>query len=212
VWGGEGGWKYLTSAVLRYRGPAQRSSRCSSKDNPWRQSYRNVGGPRAGVDVMPLSGIEPRFLDRQARSHVTISALDIKCNAYYVLVRHLNEPRHCFNYAFWHEDVWGCGGITPLWLTSVLDGDKWSVPRSGLFSLNKHWLGGWVGPRASLDAVGKRKISCPWQELNPDRPARSLLPYDWAIQVKMTKSILKEQCMRMWNGVNWLRIGSRSWL
>jgi hypothetical protein len=31
-----------------------------------------------------------------------------------------------------------------------------------------HWIRGWVGSRASLDAVEKRKISCPCQELNPN--------------------------------------------
>jgi hypothetical protein len=36
---------------------------------------------------------------------------------------------------------------------------------------NTHWIGGWVGPRASLD-VEKRKISCPYQASNP--PACSL--------------------------------------
>jgi hypothetical protein len=29
------------------------------------------------------------------------------------------------------------------------------------------WIGGWVGLRAGLDAVEKRNISCPCQELNP---------------------------------------------
>jgi hypothetical protein len=39
-----------------------------------------------------------------------------------------------------------------------------------------HWIGGWVGPRAVLDAVVKRKISSTRRESNPrtpDRPARS---------------------------------------
>jgi hypothetical protein len=32
-----------------------------------------------------------------------------------------------------------------------------------------------VGPRASLDAVAKRKILCPRRQSNPGRPARSLV-------------------------------------
>jgi hypothetical protein len=36
-----------------------------------------------------------------------------------------------------------------------------------------HWTGGWVGPRAGLDAGAKRKILCPCRGSNPDRPARS---------------------------------------
>jgi hypothetical protein len=30
-----------------------------------------------------------------------------------------------------------------------------------------HWIRGWVGPRAVLDAVVKRKIPSPRRELNP---------------------------------------------
>jgi hypothetical protein len=33
-----------------------------------------------------------------------------------------------------------------------------------------HWIGGWVGPRAILDVVVKRKIPSPCQELNPRTP------------------------------------------
>jgi hypothetical protein len=35
-----------------------------------------------------------------------------------------------------------------------------------------NWIGGWVGPRAGLDAVEWRKIVCPCRESNPGRPAR----------------------------------------
>jgi hypothetical protein len=31
-----------------------------------------------------------------------------------------------------------------------------------------HWIGGWVGPRAGLDAAEKIKISCSCRESNPD--------------------------------------------
>jgi hypothetical protein len=33
-----------------------------------------------------------------------------------------------------------------------------------------HWIGGWVGPRAVLDAVVKRKIPSPCRESNPRTP------------------------------------------
>jgi hypothetical protein len=37
-------------------------------------------------------------------------------------------------------------------------------------SLWYHWIGGWVGPRAVLDAVVKRKIPRPPRESNPRTP------------------------------------------
>jgi hypothetical protein len=48
-------------------------------------------------------------------------------------------------------------------LTSALDGDEWLASGLGRFILGErpagtHWIGGWVGTRASLlDAVAKRK-------------------------------------------------------
>jgi hypothetical protein len=38
-----------------------------------------------------------------------------------------------------------------------------------------HLTGGWMGSRAGLDAVEKRKISYPYRESNLGRPARSLV-------------------------------------
>jgi hypothetical protein len=40
-----------------------------------------------------------------------------------------------------------------------------------------HWIGGWVGPSAGLDAGARRKILCPCQGSKPDRPARSQTLY-----------------------------------
>jgi hypothetical protein len=36
-----------------------------------------------------------------------------------------------------------------------------------------HWTGGWVGPRAGLDAEARRKILYLCQGSNPVRPVRS---------------------------------------
>jgi len=51
-------------------------------------------------------------------------------------------------------------------LTLALDGGEWSASRPSHFipkerSPRTHWIGGWVGPRALLDTVVKRKIHIP---------------------------------------------------
>jgi hypothetical protein len=58
--------------------------------------------------------------------------------------------------------------------TSALDGGEWSASRPGRFTPRErdpgtHWIGGWVGPRAVLDAVVK-KIPSPRREPNPRNP------------------------------------------
>jgi hypothetical protein len=40
-----------------------------------------------------------------------------------------------------------------------------------------HWTGGWVGPRAGLDAQARRRILCLRWGSNPGRPVRSLTLY-----------------------------------
>jgi hypothetical protein len=51
-------------------------------------------------------------------------------------------------------------------LTSALGGSEWSASRPSRFTPRKrdpgtHWIGGWLGLRAVLDAVVKRKIPIP---------------------------------------------------
>jgi hypothetical protein len=51
-----------------------------------------------------------------------------------------------------------------------------------------HWIGGWVGPRAVLDTVVKRKIPNPRQESNPRTPIVQPVAQryaDWAITAVM---------------------------
>jgi hypothetical protein len=55
------------------------------------------------------------------------------------------------------------------------DGGELSASRPGRFTSRErapdtHWIGGWVGPRAVLDAVVKRKIPTPRRESNPRTP------------------------------------------
>jgi hypothetical protein len=53
-----------------------------------------------------------------------------------------------------------CGGVEiylHVFLTSALDGGEWSASRPGCFTPREkardtHCIGGWVGPRAGLDA------------------------------------------------------------
>jgi hypothetical protein len=70
---------------------------------------------------------------------------------------------------------WGSGGIA----THILDlGTRWrwvvSFTIRQLYPQKKvpgtHWIGGWVGPRAVLDMVVKRKIPIHRWESNPRTP------------------------------------------
>jgi len=57
---------------------------------------------------------------------------------------------------------------------------EWLASRPGCFTSGEgapvtDWIGDWLGPRSSLDAVAKKNFSCSYRELNPSRPARSLV-------------------------------------
>jgi len=55
-------------------------------------------------------------------------------------------------------------------LTSALDGGEWSASHPGFFTPREripNWIGGWVGLRAGLDAMVRRKIPSPYWDLNP---------------------------------------------
>jgi hypothetical protein len=72
----------------------------------------------------------------------------------------------------------GSGGIAPR----ILDGGEWSASRPCSFTprdraLGIHWIGGLVGPRASLEAVMKRKFLIPCRDSN----SQSFSPYLSAI-------------------------------
>jgi hypothetical protein len=69
----------------------------------------------------------------------------------------------------------GSGGRAPRIPDLALERNEWSVLRPSRFAPRErdsgtHWIGCWVGPRAGLDAVEKRKIPSPRQESNPRTP------------------------------------------
>jgi hypothetical protein len=72
---------------------------------------------------------------------------------------------------------WGSGSkySSTHCLTSSREGGEWSASRPARFTLSEtapsnHWIGGWVGPRAILDTVLKRKFPTPRRESNPRTP------------------------------------------
>jgi hypothetical protein len=82
----------------------------------------------------------------------------------------------CFNWTPRYEGVLGKWRYSSIHsLTSALDGDEWLGSRPGRFTPRERapgaqWRGGWVDPRAALDAVVKRKIPSPRRESNPRTP------------------------------------------
>jgi hypothetical protein len=80
----------------------------------------------------------------------------------YMPWRHMGERRYS-SYSF---------------LTSALDRGEWSASCPGRALLpgerttGIHWTGGWVGPRAGLDAGARRKTLCLCRVSNPGRPVR----------------------------------------
>jgi hypothetical protein len=63
-------------------------------------------------------------------------------------------------------------------VTSVLNGGEWSASRLGLFTpgieLGTHWTGGWVGLRAGLDVLTKRKHIFPTPDRNRNPVVQSV--------------------------------------
>jgi hypothetical protein len=89
-------------------------------------------------------------------------------------------------------------------LTSALDRGEWLASRPDRFTPRErapctHWIGGWVGPRAVLDAVVKRKIPSPRWESNRRIPIVQpvvQLYTDWAITVLLDGGVWSNSCPR----------------
>jgi hypothetical protein len=119
-----------------------------------------------------------------------------------------------FNKAPRHEDVLGEWRYSPTHsLTSALDGGEWSASHPGRFTARErapgsHWIGGWVGPRAVLDAVVKRKIPSSCRESNLRIPILQPVAQrytDWAITAHKQTGC---SCKFVW--VSWFRRSSNT--
>jgi hypothetical protein len=83
--------------------------------------------------------------------------------------------------------------------TSALDGGEWSDSRPGRLPPKKrapgtNWIGGWIGSRAVLDAVVKRKIPSPRRDSNPRTPIVQPVAQrytDWAITALKSPNVEK---------------------
>jgi hypothetical protein len=86
------------------------------------------------------------------------------------------------NKALRHEDVWGNGCIDPR----ILDPGRFTP---GERAAGTHWIGSWVGLRADLDDVEKRKfLTLPGLELRTlGRLARSQSLYRQQKKAKATR-------------------------
>jgi hypothetical protein len=82
---------------------------------------------------------------------------------------------------------WRRTGRVEVWLhpffTSALDGGKWSASRPGSFSPREkvpgtHWVGDWMGPKAGLDTVVRRKIPSTCQDSNLQSSSPALYHLD----------------------------------
>jgi hypothetical protein len=101
----------------------------------------------------------------------------------------LNSGNVCYNPPR-HENVLGKWKYSSTHsLTSALDGGTWSASRPGRFTPREraagtHCIGGWVGPRAVLEAVVKRNLPSPHRESNHSTPIAQPVASrytDWAI-------------------------------
>jgi hypothetical protein len=67
----------------------------------------------------------------------------------------------------------GVDVLIHIFLTSALAGGEWSASRIGRFNpgeraLGTHWIEGWVGSRAGLEDMERRKcLTLPGLELHP---------------------------------------------
>jgi hypothetical protein len=108
--------------------------------------------------------------------------------------------------------LWSRGGIALPFLTSALDGGKWSPSHPGNFlpgerAPSTHWKRGWLCFKICLNIVKKRKISCPCWELNTNSLAIQLVA--WSLyQLTLLSSFAEQVVVCRWRSLQ--NIGTSS--
>jgi hypothetical protein len=136
------------------------------------------------------------WCSQDVKKRIKLTWAESQCTSSYPIV-HMKvkvKVSLCFNWAPRHEGVLGEWRYSSTHsLTSALDGGEWSASLPGRFTPrgrvpnNTHWIGGWVGPRAVLGAVVKRKIPSPRRESNPRSPIIQSYT-DWAIRALTSRT------------------------
>ena len=88
--------------------------------------------------------------------------------------------------------LWRCMGVVKLrphlFLTSGLNGCEWLILFPDPWTQDTRWKGCWVGPCCGIDVLGKRKISCLFQESNPGLPSSWIWALTHVVSGKWTSS------------------------
>jgi hypothetical protein len=177
-----GEWRYssthsLTSALDRSECSASRPGRFTISERvPGTHWIWGWVGPRAVLDTVAKRKIPSPCRDSNPRSSSPVvqrytTELSRLLSA--IMVKVKVKISLCLNWASRHEGVLGEWRYSSL--TSALDWGGWSASRPGRFNPREaapatHWIGGWVGPRAVLDAVVNRRIPSPCRESKPRTP------------------------------------------
>jgi hypothetical protein len=74
------------------------------------------------------------------------------------------------------------------------------MERPDRFTPATYWIGSWMGSRASLDAVVKKRKPCTCRESNSGRPVRSL-----ATALTEVPRLLIHKRMTSWGSIQWVR-------
>ena len=86
------------------------------------------------------------------------------------------------------------GGVTVQFhslLISALDRGKRPPSRLCSLSSGTHWIGGWMNPRASLDSLEKRNVSCSYWKWDQDTSVVQSVAYSLYIRVLRYSSCIR---------------------
>jgi hypothetical protein len=125
-------------------------------------THTHIYTQESTIPVFDLKSV--RAVDRTSTGSSTHNTERYSTN-----ITHVSETRH--DEGFRTEQPEGKVKGKVALLTLALDRGEWSASRPSRFTPGErdpgtHWIGGWVGPRAGLEAVVRRKIPSPCRDSN----------------------------------------------